>query len=156
MPASSLDRTCADLVCVARAQEDGIGMYIATFLAYQVLGIALMFLARFLIDKIVLRDTDTAKDIVEDMNISVACVEGAAVIGCTVLISTSASGDGPSLDLGQDLGATILYFALGQLLLIGQLLLLNQSSADKAKYTAAEKWATQLQTLQQAVLTKLA
>jgi len=39
---------------------------------------------------------------------------------------------------------------------LGQLLLLNQSSADKAKYTAAEKWATQLQTLQQAVLTKLA
>jgi len=39
---------------------------------------------------------------------------------------------------------------------LGQLLLLNQSSADKAKYCAAEKWATQLQTLHQAVLTKLA
>ena len=36
---------------------------------------------------------------------------------------------------------------------LSQQLLLNQSSADKAKYQAAEKWATQLQTLQQAVLT---
>jgi len=37
-----------------------------------------------------------------------------------------------------------------------QLLLLNQSSAEKAKYLAANKWATQLQQLQQTVLTKLA
>ena len=36
---------------------------------------------------------------------------------------------------------------------LSQQLLLNQSSADKAKYQAAEKWATQLQTLQQAALT---
>ena len=39
---------------------------------------------------------------------------------------------------------------------IGQLLLLNQSSADKAKYAAAEKWANQVATLQQAVVAKLA
>ena len=39
---------------------------------------------------------------------------------------------------------------------IGQLLLLSQSSADKVKYSAAEKWALQLQQLQQAVLVKLA
>ena len=136
-------RTCADPARVARAQEDGIGMYIGTFVAYQVLGIALMVLARFLIDKIVLRDMDTAKGIVEDMNISAACVEGAAVIGCTVLISTSASGDGPSLNLGQDLAATLLYFALGQLLLIGQLLLLN--AASKYLYTYTEQHSAPLQ-----------
>ena len=39
---------------------------------------------------------------------------------------------------------------------IGQLLLLSQSSADKVKFAAAEKWATQLQQLQQTILTKLA
>ena len=39
---------------------------------------------------------------------------------------------------------------------LSQQLLLNHSSAYKAKYQAAEKWATQLQTLQQAVLSKLA
>ena len=65
-------------------------MYIATFVAYQALGIVLMVLARFLIDKIVLREVNTAKGIVEEMNVSVACVEGAAVVGCALLISTSA------------------------------------------------------------------
>ena len=44
----------------------------------------------------------------------------------------------------------------GQIDQLGQLLLLNQRSADKAKYQATEKWATQLQQLQQTVLTKLA
>jgi len=39
---------------------------------------------------------------------------------------------------------------------LSQQLHLNQSSTDKAKYQAAEKWATQLQTLQQAVIGKLA
>jgi len=123
--------------------SDGFGMYVLTFIVYQVLGIVLMVFARFLIDKIVLRKINTAKGIVEDMNISVACVEGAAVISCTVLISTSASGDGPSLNLGMDLGATILYFILGQVLLIGQLLAIDAASKYFQTYT--EQHTTPLQ-----------
>jgi len=38
---------------------------------------------------------------------------------------------------------------------VRQLLLLRSSSADTKKYTAAEKWSSQLATLQQTVLTKL-
>jgi len=108
------------------------------------MGIALMVLARSLIDKIVLREVNTAKGIVEEMNVSVACVEGAAVVGCTLLISTSASGEGESsLNLGQDLGVTVLYFALGQLLLIGQLLVLNLVS--KYMHNVDEQHAASLQ-----------
>lgn len=119
-------------------------MYIATFVAYQVLGMALMVLARFLIDKIILREVNTAKGIVEEMNVSVACVEGAAVVGCTLLISTSASGEGESsLNLGQDLGITVLYFALGQFLLLGQLLLLDLAS--KYLHPVDEQHAASLQ-----------
>ena len=44
----------------------------------------------------------------------------------------------------------------GQVDQLGGLLLLRQSSADAKKYAAAEKWAAQLATLQQTILTKLA
>ena len=44
----------------------------------------------------------------------------------------------------------------GQIDQLAQLLLLRQSSANAKKYAAAEKWAKQLETLQQTILTKLA
>ena len=39
---------------------------------------------------------------------------------------------------------------------LSQLVILHKSAADKAKYQAADKWATQLKQLQQTILTKLA
>ena len=44
----------------------------------------------------------------------------------------------------------------GQIDQIGQLLLLRQTAAEEKKYAAAEKWAQQLGTLQQTILSKLA
>jgi uncharacterized membrane protein YjfL (UPF0719 family) len=110
-----------------KVQTDGLGKYILTFVVYQVVGILLMVVARIIIDKVVLRKVATAKGIIEEMNISIACVESAAVVGCAVIISTAAGGDNET-NLGEDIAATLLYFAVGQVLLIAQLLLLDAAS----------------------------
>lgn len=92
------------------------GRYFGNFFVYQLIGFVLILFSRFLNDKVILRKVDNVKAIVEDHNIGVACAQGGATIA-TAIILASACG-GVSVDLGEGVLATLIYFAIGQTMLI--------------------------------------
>jgi len=106
--------TRGSLTDVAPAVDDG--RYFASFFVYQAVGYMLILVARILNDKIMLRRVDNVKAMVEDRNIGVACAQAGATIGTAIILAASAGG--VSVNFGEGVAATLLFWAIGQALLI--------------------------------------
>eukprot|EP00325_Prymnesiales_sp_UTEX-LB-985_P001195 CAMPEP_0174695264 /NCGR_PEP_ID=MMETSP1094-20130205/1675_1 /TAXON_ID=156173 /ORGANISM="Chrysochromulina brevifilum, Strain UTEX LB 985" /LENGTH=756 /DNA_ID=CAMNT_0015891717 /DNA_START=120 /DNA_END=2389 /DNA_ORIENTATION=+ len=111
--------TRGSLTDVPAAVDDS--RYFGNFFVYQLLGYALIIFARFLNDKIILRKVDNVKAMVEDHNIGVACAQGGATIATSIILG-AASG-GVAVNLGEGVVATLIYYFIGQALLMTYALL---------------------------------
>ena len=80
--------------------------------AYALLGIVLLNVARVIVDKLLLTDFSTVKEIVEDRNVGTGAVEMGAYVasGLVVAAALQGRGGGPH--------TTLAFFALGQLGLV--------------------------------------
>mmetsp|Transcript_6781 Transcript_6781/g.17585 ORF Transcript_6781/g.17585 Transcript_6781/m.17585 type:complete len:703 (+) Transcript_6781:106-2214(+) len=93
--------------------------YFGSFFAYQILGYCLILVTRYINDKCILRTVENLTEIVEHKNVGVACAQGGATIATAIIISAAAAGEDAALsELGEGLGATLLFWIVGQLLLI--------------------------------------
>ncbi len=80
--------------------------------AYALAGILALNLARLSVDKLVLTQFDTKKEIIEDRNVGTGAVEAGSYIGSSLIIAGAIHGEG-----GGPLTALV-FFLLGQLALI--------------------------------------
>ena len=104
--------TRGSLTDVAPAVDDG--RYFGSFFVYQAVGYVLILVARILNDKIMLRRVDNVKAMVEDRNIGVACAQAGATIGTAIILAASAGG--VSVNFGEGVAATLLFWVIGQVL----------------------------------------
>jgi len=85
---------------------------ILTDIAWTILGIALLNVARIVTDKVVLRKFSTRKEIIDDQNIGMGAVEFGVYTGSALVLAGAVSGRGGGL------GTALAFFGLGQLGLI--------------------------------------
>jgi len=90
--------------------------YFGGFFTYQLLGYVLLAIARVINDKLVLRAVDNSGEMVEKKNLGVACAQGGATIGTAIIIAAAAGG--VAIDFAEGIATTLLYWLLGQLMLI--------------------------------------
>ena len=81
------------------------------------IGIILLQIARLINDKILLYQFDNTKELVEDSNIGTGAVQCGAYIGTAFIIRAALSGEQAETIL-VSLGATLVYFFLGQIAFI--------------------------------------
>lgn len=89
------------------------GMDLLEIFLYSLGGIFLLNLARFILDKLVLNQFSTKKEIIEDRNVGMGAVEFGSYIASGLIIAGAINGEG-----GGPLSA-IVFFLLGQLVLLG-------------------------------------
>jgi len=112
--------TRGSLTDVPAAVDDS--RYFSNFFVYQALGYVLIVIARFLNDKVILRTVDNVKAMVEpqggakDGNIGVACAQAGATIATAIILGASAGG--VAVNLGEGIVATLIYYGIGQTLLM--------------------------------------
>jgi uncharacterized membrane protein YjfL (UPF0719 family) len=92
------------------------GYYFGSFFMYQAIGYVLILAARILNDKLMLRKVDNVKAMVEDKNLGVACAQGGATIATAIIIAASAGG--VSVNFGEGIAASLLFWLIGQTFLI--------------------------------------
>jgi len=90
--------------------------YFGAFFTYQAVGCAVLLVSRFLNDKLMLRKADNLKAIVEERSVAVGCVEAGATISTAIIFAAAAGGQ--SVNFGEGVAATLLYWAIGQVLLL--------------------------------------
>jgi len=91
--------------------------YFGAFCVYQALGFVVILLSRFLNDKLMLRKVHNVKAMIEDRSVSVGCVQAGATISTALIFSASASGF--SQNMAEGIASTLIYWVIGQVLLIG-------------------------------------
>lgn len=90
---------------------------LALTLGYSTLGIILLNLAHFLVDKMVLTKFSTRKEIIEDRNSGTGAVEFGSYIASGLIIAGAVNGEtGSNWYFG--IVTTLVFFTLGQLILI--------------------------------------
>ena len=94
------------------------GRYFYTYFAYQGLGVVGIVAARALNDAVVLRSVVNVNSIVDDRNVAAALVEAGATIASALIVLASASGYDPDRDFGEGIAACVLYWVIGQVVLI--------------------------------------
>jgi len=82
-----------------------------------VVGILLLGVARVANDRLVLRKFNTTKEIIEDKNVGTGVVEGAAYVSSAFIIRASVTGETEAAGLVEDVGLTVLFFTLSQVML---------------------------------------
>lgn len=78
-----------------------------------VFGIALLYLSRFINDKLLLKDFDNRKEVIEDRNVGTAAVELGSYISSALIIAACFSGD--DYDVVEGIFSTLLFYFLGQI-----------------------------------------
>ena len=82
-----------------------------------VVGILLLGVARVANDRLILRKFKTTKEIIEDKNVGTGVVEGAAYLSSAFIIRASVTAESEAAPLVENVGLTILFFALSQVML---------------------------------------
>lgn len=106
------------------ASEHAVGRLHGYELAYDLLEIliwgtlSILFLlgARFITNKLLLPKFDTRKELVRDQNVGTGAVEAGMFVGTALILRASVSGE--STQLFTDILLALLYFVIGQILLI--------------------------------------
>ena len=86
---------------------------------YGVLSLALLNISIIINDKVILRRFSVRKEIVEDQNVGTGVVEAASAIATGLIIMGSVYGEGGGL------GTTVIYWIIGQLILVATALVYN-------------------------------
>uniref|UniRef100_A0A7S1G9Z6 DUF350 domain-containing protein n=1 Tax=Bicosoecida sp. CB-2014 TaxID=1486930 RepID=A0A7S1G9Z6_9STRA len=80
---------------------------------WQLIGVLLLEVARFVNDKVLLSAVNNNVEVVKGHNLGVATAEAGSYVATGLCVAASISG-APG-DLGEDLGVTLMWFVLGQL-----------------------------------------
>jgi len=97
--------------------------YFGAFFVYQIIGYVLIAIARLINDRLILRSVDNTAELVQKKNIGVACAQGGSTIATAVIIAAAAGG--VSVNFWAGVGATFLYWAVGQSLLVAYCFLVD-------------------------------
>ncbi|MFT7386912.1 MAG: uncharacterized membrane protein YjfL (UPF0719 family) [Candidatus Endobugula sp.] len=92
--------------------SNGIIQDFIAIMTYSFLGIALLYIAHLINDKLILSQFSNAKEIVEDHNIGAGAVQAGSYIGSGLIIAGAIHGEGGGII------TTIVFFLLGQTALI--------------------------------------
>ena len=92
------------------------GLYFGSFFLYQTIGCSVLIISRILNDKLMLRRADNVKEMLVNRSVAVGCVEAGTTIATALIFGASCSG--ADVSLGEGVGATIIYWLVGQVLLI--------------------------------------
>ena len=91
-------------------------MYFATFFIYQIVGCVILLISRVLNDKLMLRKVDNVKAMIDERSVAVACVQAGTMVATAMIFSAASGGEEQSF--GEGFVLTLIYFAIGQVLLI--------------------------------------
>lgn len=102
-----------------------VGMYagasfwldLLSTLIWSLIGVALLLVARYINDKLLLPRFSVAKELITDRNVGTGAVLAGSYLGAALVVRVSVMGEGTGVFM-TDLGLTLAYFALGQLCLI--------------------------------------
>lgn len=94
-----------------------IALMLAIDFAYAIVGIGLLIVGRWTVDKFVLYQFSTVKEIVEDRNAGTGAVECGCLIATALVVAGAVSGETAGAWWTGPL-ATLVYFLLGQVVLI--------------------------------------
>lgn len=86
--------------------------YFGTFFAYQAVGCVVIVFSCILNDKLMVRQADNVKAMVEERSVAVACVQAGTTIATALIFAASAAGEDSTFAEGILL--TLVYWAIGQ------------------------------------------
>ncbi|MFT6103105.1 MAG: uncharacterized membrane protein YjfL (UPF0719 family) [Candidatus Endobugula sp.] len=92
--------------------SNGVVQDFIAIMSYSFLGIALLYIAHLINDKLILSQFSNAKEIVEDHNVGTGAVQAGSYIASALIIAGATHGEGGGLI------TTIVFFLLGQTSLI--------------------------------------
>ena len=104
------------MVGVCTCTDDDVGEHAGLLFAWTSIGCGLMLISQYINDKLLVRGLNNTSALLDD-NIAVGVMEAGSFIATGVVMYSTMGGSGG--DFAEDLGVTVLYWALAQLLMLG-------------------------------------